>query len=77
MRLLLIIAIIAALTVPVRAAERMTVDQLEQMIARHAVQPQPVKHDASSPEEIPDLMDSDLLQQPGGARMIFRESSAK
>lgn len=65
MRLLVIIATVAALTVPVRAAERITVDQLEQMIARHAVQPQPVKHDANSPGEIPDLKDSDLLQQTG------------
>ena len=66
MRLLVIIAIIAALTMPVRAAEKITIDQLEQMIARHAVQPQPVKHEANSPGEIPDLKDSDLLQQPGG-----------
>lgn len=61
MRFLLFLGILAGLALPANAAEKMTVAQVEQLLAEqvqksHAGKPQP-----SSPDEVAEIVDSDLL----------------
>lgn len=66
MRSLVLIGILAALTPTGSAAEKMTVAQLEQMIAQHAVKSQesPKKQAVHAPDEIAlDLNNDNLLRQ--------------
>jgi len=50
---------------PSYAAEKMTVSELEQIIAQHAAQPHEAakKHTPAASDEIPDIVNGDLLQQ--------------
>jgi hypothetical protein len=65
MRSLVLVGVLAALALPGRAAEKMTVAQLEQVLAQRAAQPhEPAKkHNAGATDEIIDISDGDLLQQ--------------
>ena len=69
MRWLVLVGILVALALPASSAdghpaEKMTVAQLEQIIAQRAAQPrEPVKKRASASDEIIDISDGDLLQQ--------------
>lgn len=67
MRLLLLIGIVVGLVSPGNAADKMTVAQLEQMVAQHAMQStseKPKKQTSHAPDEIAiDLSDGDLLHQ--------------
>lgn len=67
MRSLLLIGVLAALVSPGSAADKMTVAELEQMVAQHATQSasQPSKKQTSqAPDEIAvDISDGDLLHQ--------------
>jgi hypothetical protein len=64
-RLLILAAVLASLVLPSSAAEKMTVSELEQIIAQHAAQPHKpaTKHNPVSSDEIPDIPNGDLLQQ--------------
>lgn len=68
-RLLILVVVLAGImatmVLPSYAAEKMTVSELEQIIAQHAAQPhEPVKkHNPAASDEIPDLLNGDLLQQ--------------
>lgn len=66
MRSLVLIGVLAALVLPGNAAEKMTVGQLEQLIAQHLAQPRetPKKPNPLAPDEIAvDPNTSDLLHQ--------------
>ena len=65
MRLLLLIGISSALVLPASASEKMTVSQLEGILAQHAAHlPQTAKMvKPGAPEEIGEISDGDLLQQ--------------
>ncbi|WP_348262504.1 hypothetical protein P8935_22240 [Telmatobacter sp. DSM 110680] len=65
MRLLLLIGISSALVLPASASEKMTVSQLEGILAQHAAHlPQTAKMvKQGAPEEIGEISDGDLLQQ--------------
>jgi len=65
MQLLGLIAVLAALATPRNSADRVTVSQLEQVLAQHAAQPRETtkKHNAGAADEIADISDGDLLQQ--------------
>jgi hypothetical protein len=64
-RLLVLVAVSAVLVLPSYAAEKITVTELEQIIAQHAAQShEPTKkHNPTASDEIPDLANGDLLQQ--------------
>src|SRR5580704_13998084 len=64
-RWLLLAAVLATLVLPSYAAEKLTVSELEQILAQHAAQPHESakKHSAASSDEIPDMLDGDMLQQ--------------
>ena len=64
-RLLVLAAILATLVLPSYAAEKMTVSDLEQIIAQHAAQShEPAKkHNSAASDEIPDIANGDMLQQ--------------
>lgn len=63
MRSLVIIGILTLMSWPALAAEKITIAQLEQILAKHAVEQHPAKHDSASSEEVAAIDDSDLLQQ--------------
>ena len=65
MRSLVLIGIMAALVLPGNAADKVTVNQLDQMLAQHAAKPhQPkMKQNTASSDEIVDISDGDLLHQ--------------
>lgn len=65
MRLLLLIGILPSLGLPAIASEKLSVDQLEQILAQHASHlHQPArKQKTTAGEEIGDISDGDLLQQ--------------
>ena len=67
MRSLLLVGVLAGLVSPGNAADKMTVTQLEQIVAQHAMQStgeKPKKQTAHAPDEIAiDLSDGDLLHQ--------------
>jgi hypothetical protein len=65
MRMLLLIGISVVLVLPASASEKMTVSQLEQILAQHAAQPTQTakKVNSGAPEEIGEISDGDLLQQ--------------
>ena len=65
MRWLLLIMVMAALSLPGNAAEKLTVAQLEQLIAQHPVRPHQLPRQSSfAPDEIHvDVNSSDLLHQ--------------
>ena len=65
-RSLVIIGIMAVLSWPAQASEKITVEQLEQILAKHAAEPHPAKHDSASQDEVADISDGDLLQQLDG-----------
>ena len=55
---------LATLVLPSYAAERVTVSELEQIIAQHAAQPrEPEKKPNAASDEIPDISNGDLLQE--------------
>jgi hypothetical protein len=57
-------AVLAALVLPSYAAEKVTVRELEQIIAQRTTQPrQPEKKPNAASDEIPDISNGDLLQQ--------------
>jgi hypothetical protein len=64
-RLLLLIGFLAALGLPANASEKLSVDQLEQILAQHASHlHQPArKQNTTASDEIEDISDGDLLQQ--------------
>ena len=65
MRWLVLVGILAVLVSPGYAADKMTVGQLEQILAQHAAQPrEPAKKQAAAAsDEIIDISDGDLLHQ--------------
>ena len=65
MRLLLLIGISAALVLPASASEKMTVRQLEEILAQHAAEPPQITKEVrpGATEEIGEINDGDLLQQ--------------
>lgn len=65
MRPLVLIGIMAAMVLPGNAADKVTVNQLDQMLAKYAVKSHDPakKRNASSSDEIVDISDGDLLQQ--------------
>ncbi len=58
-------AVMATVVLPSYAAEKVTVSELEQIIAQHVAQPHEPekKRNPAAPDEIPDLLNKDLLQQ--------------
>jgi hypothetical protein len=64
MRWLVLVGIFVALAKPGHAAEKMTLAQLEQMVAQHTARPhEPAKRTNGASDEISDISDGDLLQQ--------------
>ena len=65
MRTMFLIGMLAAVVLPARCADKMTVSQLEQILERHAAQDrEPAKkHNSGATDEIVDISDGDLLQQ--------------
>ena len=62
MRWLVLVGVLVALAEPGYAAEKMTVAQLEQMVAQHATRPrEPAKKQNAASDEIIDISDGDLL----------------
>ena len=64
-RFLILAVILAVVVSPAHAAEKLTVSELEQIIAQHAAQPREPEKKRNTPasDEIPDLSSGDLLQQ--------------
>ncbi|MGA7244391.1 MAG: hypothetical protein WBX19_14480 [Terracidiphilus sp.] len=64
-RSLVLVGALAALVLPANAVEKVTVAQLDQVLAQRAAQPhEPAKkHNSGAPDEIIDISDGDLLQQ--------------
>ncbi|MGA8740034.1 MAG: hypothetical protein WB561_02480 [Terracidiphilus sp.] len=65
MRSLVLVGVLAALVLPANAGEKVTVAQLDQVLAQRAAQPrEPAKkQNSAAPDEIVDISDGDLLQQ--------------
>jgi hypothetical protein len=61
LRFLMVIGIFAALALPANAVEKMTVAQVEQILAEYAAKAQAPKHEPSSPDEVARIPNSDLL----------------
>ena len=63
MRFLLFIGILAAVALPADATEKMTVAQLEQVLAQVSVEAHETKHQPETVDEVSEISVSDLLQQ--------------
>ena len=65
MRFVVFMGILATIALPARATERMTVAQLEQVLAQATTKPHETKHNSRPGDEVSQISDSDLLQQLG------------
>jgi hypothetical protein len=65
MRLLLLTGILVVVALRANATEKMTVSQLEQLLAQDFNKPQEKAHHNRSADEIAEINESDLLLQPG------------
>ena len=61
LRFLVFIGILAGLALSANAAEKMTVVQVEQILAKHALKSHQAKHQLNSPDEVAEIAESDLL----------------
>lgn len=61
LRFLVFLGILAGLALPANAAEKMTVAQVEQILAEQVVKSHAAKPQPNSPDEVAEIADSDLL----------------
>src|SRR5215831_9248922 len=65
MRFLVFLGVLAAIASPAAATEKMTVAQLEQVLAHAATKAHETKREPPSADEVSEISDGDLLQQLG------------
>ena len=65
-RMLMVAAILLAAVLPSRAAEKLTVSELEQILAQYAAHPHDTAKQHLASDEIPDITSGDPLQQLDG-----------
>jgi len=74
LRFLVLIGILAGLASPANAVEKVTVAQVEQALAEHALKAQAAKSHIESPSDVAEIADSDLL--PGVDDSVLSRLSA-